>query len=153
MTDAMTNQKSPKLIIKQVAAPSVPEESDAVIAGNSSDNAPEITVAVTSSDVASESPLAQEQFEELDPLLPMAELVHTLTDYEKQRVNPETGQVLTVEEIKVDMPIELRVTVDDAGQVTLKGAAPTQRTATTVLPMFHRMQLRIVEDRREEHHG
>ncbi|WP_163664379.1 hypothetical protein [Adonisia turfae] len=94
-----------------------------------------------------------EQFEELDPLLPFADLVHSLTDYEKQRVNSETGQVLTVEAIKVDMPIELRVTVDDAGQVTLKGAAPTQRTTTTVLPVFHRMQMRIVEDHGEERHG
>ena len=91
--------------------------------------------------------LAHEQFEELDPLMPLADLIHTLTDYEKQRINPETGQVLTVEQIKVDMPIELRVSVDDAGQVTLKGAAPTQRTETTVLPVFHQMQLRIVEDR------
>ena len=91
--------------------------------------------------------LAHEQFEELDPLMPLADLIHVLTDYEKQRINPETGQVLTVEQIKVDMPIELRVSVDDAGQVTLKGAAPTQRTETTVLPIFHQMQLRIVEDR------
>ncbi|MEM8808169.1 MAG: hypothetical protein AAGF01_19280 [Cyanobacteria bacterium P01_G01_bin.38] len=82
-----------------------------------------------------------------DPLLPFAELIQSLTDYEKQRVNPETGQVLTVENIKVDMPIELRVSVNEAGQVTLKGAAPTQRTSTTVLPVFHRMQVHVVEDR------
>lgn len=93
------------------------------------------------------APTTHEQFEDLDPLLSFADLIHTLTDYEKQRVNPETGQVLTVEQIKVDMPIELRVEVDESGQVTLKGAAPTQRTETTVLPVFHQMQLRIVEDR------
>lgn len=147
MTDAMTNKKSPKLIIKQVTAPMEPEAS--VI----SENAPDITVAVTSPDAAPDMPIGNQQFAELDPLLPMAELVHTLTDYEKQRVNPETGQILTVAEIKVDMPIELRVTVDDAGQVTLKGAAPTQRTATSVLPVFHRMQLRIVEAHGEDRHG
>ena len=84
-----------------------------------------------------------------DPLLPFGELVHSLTDYEKQRVNPDTGQVLTVEEIKVDMPIEFRVSVDETGQVSLSGSVPTQRTATTVLPVFHQMQLRVVED----HHG
>ena len=95
----------------------------------------------------SKAPTAREQFEDLDPLLPMADLIHTLTDYEKQRVDPETGQVLTVEQIKVDMPIELRVEVDESGQVRLKGAAPTQRTETTLLPVFHQMQLHIVEDR------
>ena len=93
------------------------------------------------------APPAHEQFVDLDPLLPLADLIHPLTDYEKQRVNPETGQVLTVEQIKVDMPIELRVEVDESGQVRLKGSAPTQRTETAVLPVFHQMQLRIVEDR------
>ncbi|MEO1209368.1 MAG: hypothetical protein AAFX78_07480 [Cyanobacteria bacterium J06638_20] len=94
-----------------------------------------------------QSPNSIEPFEGSDPLMPVADLIHTLTDYEKQRVDPDTGQGLTVEEIKVNMPVELRISVDDAGQVTLRGAAPTQRTATTVLPVFHQMQLCIVEDR------
>ena len=102
---------------------------------------------VISSEAVVPTPNIRERFEELDPLLPLAELVHTLADYEKQRVDPETGQVLTVEAIKLEMPVELRVMVDEAGQVTLKGAPPTQRTATTVLPVFHQMQIRIVEDR------
>ncbi|MEO1395813.1 MAG: hypothetical protein AAFV90_23190 [Cyanobacteria bacterium J06634_5] len=85
-----------------------------------------------------------------EPLLPFSAVIQALTDYEKQRVDPETGQVLTVEKIKVDMPIELRVGVDEAGQVTLRGSAPTQRTETTVLPTFHQMQLTVVEARHGE---
>ena len=38
---------------------------------------------------------ASQEFEKIDPLLPFAELIDSLTDYEKQRFNPETGQVLT----------------------------------------------------------
>lgn len=86
-------------------------------------------------------------FDDLDPLAPIADLIHSLTDYEKQRVDPETGQVLTVEEIKVDVPIELRVSEGEAGLFTVEGSAPSQRTETTVLPVFHLMQLRIVKDR------
>ena len=119
-------------------------ESGAAIA---EDATPETPPEIAPLESHPEDLLAHEQFEELDPLMPLADLIHVLTDYEKQRMNPETGQVLIVEQIKVDMPIELRVSVDDAGQVTLKGAAPTQRTETTVLPIFHQMQLRIVEDR------
>ncbi|MDJ0702775.1 MAG: hypothetical protein QNJ46_05795 [Leptolyngbyaceae cyanobacterium MO_188.B28] len=103
--------------------------------------------AVVIPEPVSEAPIAPAQFENLDPLLPWADLIHALTDYEKQRVDPETGQVLTVEQIKVDMPIELRVEVDESGQVKLKGSAPTQRTETTLLPVFHQLQLHIVEDR------
>ncbi|MFG6107474.1 hypothetical protein U2F10_34915 [Leptothoe sp. EHU-05/26/07-4] len=106
-----------------------------------------IELEVTSPDPIVTAATSSEQFEELDPLLPLADLIPTLADYEKQRVDPDTGQVLTVEEIKLDMPVELRVIVDEAGQVTLKGAPPTQRTATTVLPMFHQMQMHIVEAR------
>ena len=86
-------------------------------------------------------------FDESDPLLPLADLLHTLTDSEKQRVDPATGQVLTVEQINVNMPIELRINVDEGGQVSLQGSAPTQRTKTTVLPVFHQMQVTIVEHR------
>lgn len=131
----------------------VESESEAAIAEAATPEAssditpPEIAPPKSPPETSPDALLAHEQFEELDPLIPLADLIHGLTDYEKQRMNPETGQVLTVEQIKVDMPLELRVSVDDAGQVTLKGTAPTQRTETNVLPVFHQMQLRIVEDR------
>lgn len=83
----------------------------------------------------------------IDALLPFSDLIATLADYEKQRIDSDTGQVLTVEAIAVHMPVELRVSVDDSGQVTLKGSPPTQRTETAVLPVFHQMKLRIVEAR------
>ena len=88
--------------------------------------------------------------EELGLLLPLSDLLQTLTNYEKQHIDPETGQVLTVEQIQVNMPIELRVSVNETGQVTLKGSAPTQRTGTTILPVFHQMQLCLIEDRYDQ---
>lgn len=140
----MTNPESPNPTPVPTAAPTT-EPASAPLAESREERSP--IPLEGSGTVSDDAPTAQEQFEDLDPLLSFADLIHTLTDYEMQRVDPETGQVLTVEEIKVNMPIELRVSVDDAGQVTLKGAAPTQRTETTVLPVFHQMQVRIVEDR------
>ncbi len=83
---------------------------------------------------------------EEDVLEPFAQLIETLTDYEKEIVDPNTGQAMTIEQLQVDMPIELRVSVAEDDTVTLKGSAPTQRVATTVLPVFHRLKLRVVKE-------
>jgi hypothetical protein len=82
--------------------------------------------------------------DEDDLLLPVAELIHDLANYE-QPFDPKTGQAMTIEQIRLDMPIELRVGVDNDGTVHLKGAPPTQRTETTIMPVFHRMKLRITQ--------
>ena len=85
-------------------------------------------------------------WDEDDPLPPFNQLVSHLADYNQQWVDPDTGQTLTVEQLQVEMPIELRVTVADDGSVSLQGAPPTQRTETTILPVFHQMKLRIVRE-------
>ena len=53
---------------------------------------------------------------------------------------------MTIEQLQVDMPIELRVSVAEDDTVTLHGSAPTQRVATTILPVFHRLKLRVVRE-------
>ena len=87
---------------------------------------------------------ASSPWTEDDPLLPLDQLISHLADYDKQWVDPATGQALTVEQIQLAMPLELRVTVDEKGSVSLHGAPPTQRTETTVLPVFHQMKLTLV---------
>ncbi len=100
---------------------------------------------------ASVEPTAEESngskvFKDLDYMGSIADFIHSLTDYEKQRYEPKTGQLQEVEQIKVDMPIELRISEDESGQILVAASAPSQRTETTVVPVFHRMQLRIVKD-------
>lgn len=85
-----------------------------------------------------------------DILMPFAIFVQGLADHSLQVADPITGQSLTVDEMKLNLPIEIRVEVDDAGIVTLKGSPPTQRTETTILPVFHQMQLRIAQDDGDE---
>jgi hypothetical protein len=81
-----------------------------------------------------------------DILMPFANFVQDLADHSLQVADPISGQALTVDTIKLNLPIEIRVEVDDAEIVSLKGSPPTQRTETTILPVFHQMQLRIVLD-------
>lgn len=81
-----------------------------------------------------------------DVLLPFSQVISQLADYEMYIDDPIFGQSLSVENIKIDMPVEIRVDVDDNSEVALKGSAPTQRTETTILPVFHRMIIVITQD-------
>lgn len=79
-------------------------------------------------------------------LTPFAQLVDKLTDYKKQIGTPELGCVMTIEQLTVDMPIELKVTVNPDGTIQVKGSPPTQLVNTTVMPVWHQMRLRIVRE-------
>lgn len=78
--------------------------------------------------------------------MPFAQLVDKLTDYETQIGTPELGCVMTIEQLTVDMPIELKVTVNPDGTCTIKGSPPTQLVQTTVMPVWHQMRLRVVRE-------
>jgi hypothetical protein len=77
-------------------------------------------------------------------LMPVSELVGKLTDYPKFMADPQTGQAMTIEQLTVDMPIELKVAVNPDGTVNVKGSPPTQLIQTTVMPVFHRMRVKVV---------
>lgn len=79
-------------------------------------------------------------------LMPFSQLIHDLVDYNKHLEEPILGQVMTVEQVKLNMPVEINIAVDDQGKVTLNGSPPTQRTETTILPVFHQLKLRVVRD-------
>ena len=79
-------------------------------------------------------------------LLPLARLMHKLTNFEVQIADPQHNQAMTIEQVRVELPVELDVGVDEDGHVHLKGGPPTQRTETTFLPVFHRMGFRLVKD-------
>lgn len=78
--------------------------------------------------------------------MPFAQLVDELTNYETQVGTPELGCVITIEQLTVDMPIELKVTVNPDGTCTVKGSPPTQLVQTTVMPVWHQMRLRVVRE-------
>jgi hypothetical protein len=68
------------------------------------------------------------------PLPPLAELVAALADLEG---DVETG----LDEIRVGLAVELVVGGGEDSRV--RGSTPTQWTETTVMPVFHRLRLRI----------
>ena len=79
-------------------------------------------------------------------LMQFSDMIEVLSNYEKQRIDPQTGQVMTLEEIQLEFPIELRIEVDAEENLTLKSSPPTQRTTTTILPVFHHLKVKIVRN-------
>ena len=54
-----------------------------------------------------------------------------------------TGDTVTVSEVAFDLPIELDIRVDEGGVRELGISPPTQIVETTVMPVFHRLTVRI----------
>jgi hypothetical protein len=57
------------------------------------------------------------------------------------------GGGLWVERVSLDLPFELEVAAAADGGVILGGAPPTQHLETSIMPVLHRLRLRITRDR------
>lgn len=86
------------------------------------------------------------ELEDNEILIPFADMVQQLVDYGEPLEDPYSNQAMMIEKVKVDMPVEFKVLVDDDGKATLKSNAPTQSTETTIMPVFHRMKLTVEPD-------
>jgi hypothetical protein len=53
------------------------------------------------------------------------------------------SDAVLVDRLEFDLPVELDLQMAPAGGLTLGASPPTQWIATTVMPVFHRMRLRI----------
>lgn len=51
-------------------------------------------------------------------------------------------ETMWVSEIKIDLPIELNL-LEELGAWQLDAAPPTQKVETTVMPVWHRVRLRV----------
>jgi hypothetical protein len=81
--------------------------------------------------------------------LPLGDFVSWFCDTARVDDQEIDGQ-MDVRALQLELPVELSVGHDEAGRLAVYASPPTQRVATTFLPVFHRMALRI---EREEHIG
>lgn len=82
-----------------------------------------------------------------ESLLHFSAFVESLTADIGGRVTDEDDIAsMSVEEVLVTMPVELEINIDENAHVVVGGAPPTQRTETSVMPVFHRLTLRLVRD-------
>ncbi len=56
------------------------------------------------------------------------------------------GRTMDIEGITLSLAIELAVRPDARGQVQVRGSTPTQWTATTVMPAFHKLTMHITRE-------
>jgi hypothetical protein len=84
-----------------------------------------------------------------DILQPLADVINQLAEYGDPLESPALGQRMMIDQVRVTMPIELRMEVTETGDMTLKGSAPTQRFELSIMPVFHQMRVRIGIDHGE----
>lgn len=59
-------------------------------------------------------------------------------------LDDETAGVRTfIEALRVSLPFEMDVIVEDSGRVRLAGGPPACYTETSVMPVFHQLTLRV----------
>lgn len=73
---------------------------------------------------------------------PLGALVTQLC--EAAAVDASEAGAVRVTALALDLPVELDVYEEGDGSVRVRACPPTQRVATTYLPVFHRMTVRIV---------
>ena len=65
--------------------------------------------------------------------------------------DPELEGQMSVRALRLDLPVEVAVEHDEAGRPRLMASPPTQRVATSFLPVFHRLTLRIEREEVPDH--
>lgn len=83
------------------------------------------------------------------PLAALAELVAACADVTGDPLDTGREHVageeegLRVSELVVESPLEMGIRADDHGVVELVAAPPRQAMETTVMPVLHRIRLRV----------
>ena len=76
-------------------------------------------------------------------LRPAAELVSGLSEFVGQVGGPQEGVVLTVQDLRVALPVELAVEAGADGLLAVL-ASPPERTATSFGPILGRLSIHVV---------
>lgn len=75
--------------------------------------------------------------------LPLGDLVSWFCETARVEDEQLAGEDrMSVRALRLDLPVELTV-AHDGGRLAVLASPPSQRVATTVLPVFHRMTVRI----------
>jgi hypothetical protein len=81
-----------------------------------------------------------------EDLVPLGMLLELLSDVEFRQEDERLGMALTVESLRFDFPFEVEVRADEHGRVRLGAAPPTQEVETSIMPVFHRLVIRVALD-------
>lgn len=88
------------------------------------------------------------EFDLSDRLPPLSEFLAELAAVGNIDPDSAVEEAVSITEIKVDLPFELNL-LEELGAWQLDAAPPTQRIETTVMPVWHRLRLRVTVDNGE----
>lgn len=85
-----------------------------------------------------------------EAMLEMGDFVAQMSDIEGLLVSEEEAMVMQAEKVSLDIPIQLDLRVQEDGTVVIGTSPPLYYVETTIMPVFHQMQLNIEIDRSKQ---
>lgn len=79
-------------------------------------------------------------------LTDFASFVYSMADL---AIDDPAEVVIQITGVKVNLPIELEILVDEEGKVRIDSAPPTQRIETSFMPVFHQIGLKVISENGE----
>lgn len=88
------------------------------------------------------------EIDESDRLPPLSEFLAELAGVASVDADSEIEEAVSISEINFDLPFEMNL-LEESGTWQLDAAPPTQKVETTVMPVWHRVRLRVTVDNGE----
>lgn len=80
-------------------------------------------------------------------------VAEALADLPEAPADPLDGRALVLDELSVDLPFEMTVEAGPDGALRIGTSPPTQLVETSVMPVWHRVRLRIAAEPAEAEDG
>jgi hypothetical protein len=78
-----------------------------------------------------------------EAMLEMNEFIAQMTEVEGYLYDEEMETAMQLEKVKLSVPIQLDLQVQDDGAIALGGSPPLYYVETTILPVFHQLTVNI----------
>lgn len=79
-----------------------------------------------------------------DALPSLAAMIGALLSQEDDDVEPEVEGSPFIESMTIELPVELALEAGESDALATRCSPPTQYTKTSVMPVFHKLRVRVV---------
>jgi hypothetical protein len=88
-----------------------------------------------------------------EAMLEMSEFISQMSEVEGYLYDVEMETGLQLENVSMSMPLQLDLLVNEDGSVVLGGSPPLYYAETTILPVFHQLNIKICVNENSERDG
>lgn len=78
-----------------------------------------------------------------EAMLEMSEFISQMSEVEGYLYDGEMKTAMQLENVSMSMPLQLDLHVNEDGSVVLGGSPPLYYAETTILPVFHQLNIKI----------